>query len=114
MPVHIDFSSSPELVDGTYPVVVKTCKEDESSSGNPCIKCSFQVTDGDFVGQMIFATLSLQAHALFAVKGFLKALDYDTSEGIDFEPDDVIGKELEVTGKVSPDFGFGIKKFSAL
>lgn len=114
MAVYIDFSSAKEIVDGVYSVVVKSCKEDESAAGLPVIKLQLQVTDGEYTGQMIFSTLSLQAHALFGIRGFLKAIGLDTSEDLDFDPDEAVGAELEVTVKVTEEFGPGVKKFAAL
>lgn len=110
MPVQINFADVPDgPKEGTHAVVIKACKEATSQSGNPCIKVEYMVTSGEAEGQKIFATYSLQPNALFSLRSFLKALEYDTEDNMDFECDDVIGKEILVEGAPG-DFGFSIKK----
>lgn len=124
MGVHIDFSNAPSdeaPESGSYPaVIVKAEQTTSNTSGQPMLVVDFKITDGPYEGRQVRSFQSLQPQALFAVRGMLKALGYDTSESLEFEEEDLIGKELEITGKQEPDREdpetkrFNIKRFKAL
>lgn len=118
---HVDFTSTPDsniVPAGEYYVEVAKAELGTSNAGKPMMTVTFNVIDGEHAGAKIPAWLSLQPQALFALKGFLKALGYDTSGGLDITPDEYIGKTLKVKVTVNKD-GDGedrnnVRKFSPI
>lgn len=93
-----DFEPVPS---GKYHVAVtdgelKESGENAKNPGAEYIKWEFTIQDDAYAGQKLWANASLLPHALFTLKGLLAAVGYDTSGEVDFEIDDVIGKELVV------------------
>ncbi len=128
MGIHVNFADAPQSGapdTGSYPVRITKCEESISAnSGKPMIVVDLKITDGEFEGRNVRSFMSLQPNALFTLKRFLQALDYDTSESLDFEPDDIINRELTIAGvkelipgedsRDPENYRFNIKKFSPL
>jgi hypothetical protein len=104
--IHIDLSQVPDssvVPAGLYPVEVAKAELGQSQSGNPMMTVNFNIIDGDHTGARLITWMSLQPQALFAVKGFLKALDIDTSGGVNLTPAEYIGRTLCVKVTVAKD-----------
>lgn len=73
--------------EGWYHVRVSKVEEGESKSNNPIVTLQLKVQSPEaLVGQMLFDRCSLQAHALFSLKAYYKAMNYNPGpEGHDPE-----------------------------
>lgn len=73
--------------EGWYHVRVAKVTEKESSTGNPIVELHLKINQPEsMVGQMLFDRPSLQAHALFSLKAYYKAMNYNPGpEGHDPE-----------------------------
>lgn len=83
---------------------VKVTKVEEAvskESNSPIIKLQLKIQDEPFVGRLLFANPSLQAHALFNLKAYYTGAEYFPGpEGHD--PEKLLDREFYVkpTGKV--------------
>jgi len=75
---------------GRYEAKVTDITEEESSTGNPMLQWTWEITSGDYQGTELRSYTSLQAHALFGLKQHLEA--FGISGEIDVETDKLIGK----------------------
>lgn len=83
--------------EGWYHVRIAKVTEGESTTGNPKVDLQLKIqNEGPNTGRMIFDTLSLQAHALFALKAYYNAVGYKPARGQGHDPDNLLDCELWV------------------
>lgn len=80
---------------GKYLAKVVDIEEEESSSGNPMLVWTWQITEGEYSGRELKSFTSLQEHALFGLKEHLTA--FGLSGDLDFDTDKLIGKKARLT-----------------
>lgn len=91
-----DYSDSSPLPVGKYHVSVLTAHLVESDMKAPYIKTVFVVREGQHEGRKIFKNFIFTQKALPFMKGFLVALNYDTTAEVNIDPKDWIDEELAV------------------
>lgn len=89
-------AGGPKLSPGRYVAELVDCNEEESSSGNPMLVWEWEVVEGDSAGMTIKSWTSLQEHALFGLKGHLKAFGIDDDD-VDIDTDRLIGRKVLLT-----------------
>jgi len=62
------------LPDGDYPIEVEKAESVLSSNGNPQIKYTLRVTDGQFTGRKLFGQLTLSTEKAIAMNFFFQGL----------------------------------------
>lgn len=74
-------------------------QETGESSGEPYLKITLEVVDGEMEGTKAWDNMSLQPQALWKLRGFMEAVGLETVEGeMDIDPDEFVG--LVVLGNV--------------
>lgn len=63
-----------KLPEGTYGVTLIEASQEESTSGNPYIKMTFEINSGEYEGRKLYHNCSLLPQALFNLKSVLEAL----------------------------------------
>lgn len=81
---------------------LKQSGENAKNPGAEYINWEFTVQQGKYEGQKAWTNTSLLPHALFSIKNLLTAVGHDTSGELDFDIDDVLGKELQIRLTVKP------------
>jgi hypothetical protein len=86
---------------GWYTVAVTDgeMKESGPNSKNPgseYIHWEYTVQEGQFANRKVWDNTTLLPHALFSLKGLLAAAGFPVDGDLDFEIDDVIGKQIQV------------------
>ena len=98
MKVHVNLNEVKGIEavpEGIYSIRVdKVESKNSKSSGKPMIAIETSVTDGEFMGRMLFINLSLDEKALWKVKDFYTACGVGWADD-GFETDDLIGAELK-------------------
>jgi hypothetical protein len=77
-----------EVIDeGWYHVRISKVEEGDSKQGQPMVNLQLKIqTEGPMMGRMLFDNASLQPQALFKLKGYYKAINYNPGpEGHDPE-----------------------------
>lgn len=70
-----------------------------ADSGEPYLKMTFEVVDGEFEGTKAWDNMTLQPQGLWKLRGFMEAAGLETVDGeMDIDPDELIG--LVVLGNV--------------
>ncbi len=111
-PLHVNMTDV-EVTDfepipaGKYHVVITDgeLKESGPNSKNPgseYIKFELTVQEGEYENRKLWVNASMLPHALFTLKGLLDACGFETDGELDFEIDDVIGRECVVRVSVQP------------
>lgn len=85
------------LPERQYNFEVEDVSEEEGeSSGEPYLKMTLAVTEGDYEGTKAWDNMSLQPQALWKLRGFLEAAGCPTEDGkMNIDPDDLIGLVVE-------------------
>lgn len=88
------------LPSGWYNVAVTDGELRESKSeknpGSQYIHWEYTVQDGDHANRKLWDNTTLLPHALFSLKGLLAACGFNVEGDLDFEIEDVLGKQLQV------------------
>jgi hypothetical protein len=89
------------LPSGWYTVAVTDgeIRESGPQSKNPgaeYIHWEYTVQEGQFANRKVWDNTTLLPHALFSLKGLLGAAGFPVDGDLDFEIDDVIGKQVQV------------------
>ena len=102
MSVNLDFTDVKDGFEvvpaGKYPAKVVGCekKRNKADTGDN-LNFTYEICDGgEYDGSRVFDTCALSKNALWRLKAVLKALGFDVSGAIDFEPADVIGLECSI------------------
>ena len=83
------------LPEGDYHVKVAEAKQEESSSGNDMIVWDFEVVEGKQKGGKLRDYTSLGANALWKLKGYLQAMNFELPDSaFDLDLDDLKGEEV--------------------
>lgn len=87
---------------GKYPAKVVECeKKRNKNNDGDYLNIAYEVCDGgEQDGARIYDICSLKPKAMWKLKSTLKALGFDVSGAIDFEPEDAIGLECLVAVKI--------------
>jgi hypothetical protein len=106
MPLKVNFTdvevrNFDPIPTGKYHVKITDAeiKQSGPASKNPgsdYINFEYTVQEGDYNNRKVFGMASLLPHALFSIKGILQAVGYDAEGEMEFELDDLIGKDLIV------------------
>jgi len=104
------------LPGGKYHVKVtdgelKEAGPNAKNPGSQYINWEFTVQDGDYEDRKIWSNTSLLPQALFGLKGLLEAVGMDTNGEIDFDIDDLIGKDVVIQVKKTPKRTVGDKEY---
>jgi len=83
------------IPEGMYLCSIEKAKPKSTRKGQAMLNVCYNVEDGDYTGQKIFTNVMLEGAGAGFGAALLKAVKIDPTE--DFEPDDLIGKELMVT-----------------
>lgn len=89
--VNLDFSNvkgNVLLDEGVYSVAIKKAEEKVSSTGKPMIFVVFEEAE---TGTAIFENFVLTEDCLWKLKELLDAAGFDTADGIELDPNDLIG-----------------------
>lgn len=94
--INLDFSgvkTREPLEEGIYTVTIDEAEETVSkSSGNPMIRVRYAVEGYD---NKLFDNFVLTEKALWKLKELLDALDYDTSDVVDLDVQELVGAVLQ-------------------
>lgn len=95
--INLDFSgveSRKPLEEGIYVLTVETAEEAPAkSSGNPMIKLKYAVEGHD--QNKLFDNFVLTQKALWKLKEFLEALDYDVDEIAELDVQELVGQQVQ-------------------
>lgn len=94
--LNLDFSSVPSrepLEEGVYSLSIAEVTEKQSSTGNPMLAITYDVTGQE--GRKLFDNYVLIDKCLWKVKELFDALGVDTSEIVDIDPQELVGMEVQ-------------------
>ena len=75
---------------GRYEARLTDCTEKQSSTDNPMLEWTWEISAGDHQGAELRSFTSLQEHALFGLKSHLEA--FGVSGEVDMDTDKLVGK----------------------
>ena len=89
---------------GRYPVEVDDAEEMTSRKGDPMIKLIFKVLEGEYTGRIIYNYIVFNEGGMFSARKAIEALGVEFVKGqaVSINPDQLVGKTLEVDGKIDP------------
>jgi len=81
------------LPEGTYLFEIKEVEQDTGAdSGQPYLKFTLKVAEGDYVGTQAWDNFSLQPQALWKLRGLMETLEMEVIDGeMDIDPKEFIG-----------------------
>lgn len=78
------------LPSGEYAAKLIKHEEYTAQSGNPCVKCTFEVVNSKFAGQYLFDNFTLVANSLWKLKQFALAVNFPATDAEDgFDTDEL-------------------------
>lgn len=67
------------------------------TSNKPYLEFVLKITqEGPYKGRQLWSNYSLQPQALFGLKGVLAAFGYNVDGELDFEPNELLGREVSI------------------
>ena len=91
-----DFSDNSAVPQGTYHVVVEEAELVAKEGKTPYIRTVFAIKEGEHEGRKLFHNFMWSEKSLPFMKGFLVAIDYDTSGEVEIDYKDWPNSELAV------------------
>lgn len=91
------------LEEGTYLAKIAKIEKRESKAGNTYLQFDYVVLDDNGKARHVWENYPLVPKALWKFKELLDALGISSEGEIDFEPSEVLGREINVYLKVQED-----------
>lgn len=85
------------LEDGNYNARITKIESRESQAGSTYLQFEFTITDAVAKGRKVWDNYSLNEKALWKIAGLLSALGYEVDGELEFDPGELMGRELNIT-----------------